>query len=286
MRGKIPAGVTLALAALLIPAAPAVARTASPSPAVTAAVTCQTVVVYKDVRALVTIDLETASDTRVRLLANQILAAATANSLTGLPSTLQQKLDGTPDELRAFLRSGVLPAWATDLRIAVLRTLANAGANAQTAAQAALDAETVDAYLTYLNHGWYVARASDAGSVVVYKDVRALVTIDLETASDTRVRLLANQILAAATANSLTGLPSTLQQKLDGTPDELRAFLRSGVLPAWATDLRIAVLRTLANAGANVQTAAQAALDAETVDAYLTYLNHGWFVARAQDCVI
>ncbi|GAA3278097.1 hypothetical protein GCM10020218_027760 [Dactylosporangium vinaceum] len=39
-----------------------------------AATTCETVV-YTDIRTLVTIDLDTATDTQVRILANQILSA-------------------------------------------------------------------------------------------------------------------------------------------------------------------------------------------------------------------
>jgi hypothetical protein len=101
MRWSIPAGVLLALA-LLIPAAPAVAHTGSPG--LNGA--CQTVErkVYKDIRALVTIDLDTASDISVRVLANQILAAASADSLTTLPDELNARLDGTPDDLRGFSR--------------------------------------------------------------------------------------------------------------------------------------------------------------------------------------
>lgn len=63
MRWKIPAGIVLALA-LLIPAAPAAAHDASSG---LDATTCQAVV-YADVRELVTIDLDTASDTEVPYL--------------------------------------------------------------------------------------------------------------------------------------------------------------------------------------------------------------------------
>jgi hypothetical protein len=157
MRWKIPAGVTLALA-LLIPAAPAAAQTGTPR---VQTASCPTVVVYTDVRQLITIDLDTASDRAVRVLAGQILTAANANSLTTLPGALQTQLSGTPDELRTFLKTKVLTVWSTDLRIAIGRTLTNAGAHVQAAAQQVLSTATIDAYLAYLNHGLYIARASD-----------------------------------------------------------------------------------------------------------------------------
>jgi hypothetical protein len=51
-------------------------------------------------------------------------------------------------------------------------------------------------------------------------------------------------------------------------------------------DLRIAVGRTLTNAGVHVQAAAQLVLGTATVDAYLAYLNHRLYIARASDCAI
>ncbi|UQU66545.1 ALF repeat-containing protein [Couchioplanes caeruleus] len=161
MRHRISAGVVVALA-LLIPAAPAAAQPGTPG--LNAA--CQTVEreAYKDVRQLVTLDLDTATDTEVRVLANQILAAAEADSLPVLPDALQARMDGTPDELRAFLRTGVQTAWLTGLRVSVVRTLTGAGTNVRAAAQKVLDDGTVDAFLAYLNDGLYAARALDCAS--------------------------------------------------------------------------------------------------------------------------
>ncbi|WP_239152526.1 hypothetical protein [Virgisporangium aurantiacum] len=42
--------------------------------------------------------------------------------------------------------------------------------------------------------------------------------------------------------------------------------------------------QTVEGAGEHVQTAAQMALDTETIDGYLGYLNDGLYVARAFDC--
>ncbi|RAO12932.1 hypothetical protein ONO86_06129 [Micromonospora noduli] len=161
MRWKFPAGALLALA-FLIPAAPAVAHIESPG----LNEACQTVErkVYKDIRELVTIDLDTATDQEVRVLAAQILAAANADSLPVLPGAIQDALKGTEDELRAFLKTGVQNAWSTALRITVVRTLTDAGANVEAAAQKVLGEATVDAYLAYLNDGLYAARELDCAS--------------------------------------------------------------------------------------------------------------------------
>jgi hypothetical protein len=105
-------------------------------------------------------------------------------------------------------------------------------------------------------------------------------------ARSTPVRVLANQITSVARAESLTELYEALQDLLgNGTPDEIRAFLQSSWQVAWTIDLRIAVLRAKGdpNAGANVQAAAQRALDNGSTDTLLTFLNHGLYVARALD---
>jgi hypothetical protein len=147
--------------AVLIPAASAYAAPTTAvagTPGLNAA--CQTVErkVYSDFRELVTIDLDTASDIEVRLLANQLMAAARAESLTVLLGRLQQRLDGTASDLRAFLKTGVLSAWTIDLRLKVNQSMASGGANVKVAAQAVLDNGTVDVFLEYLNNGLYVAR--------------------------------------------------------------------------------------------------------------------------------
>ncbi|MEH0938366.1 ALF repeat-containing protein [Micromonospora psammae] len=161
MRWKLPAGVLMALA-FLVPAAPAMAQTEPP----VLNEACQTVErkVYKDIRELVTIDLDTATNVEVRVLASQILAAANADSMPVLPDAIQERLDGTADDLRAFLKADVQNAWSTALRVTVVRTLTGAGANVKAAAQKALDEGTVDAYLAYLNNGLYAARALDCAS--------------------------------------------------------------------------------------------------------------------------
>lgn len=161
MRGKLSVGVVMALA-LLIPAAPAAAQ-AEPT-GLNAA--CQTVErkVYKDIRELVTIDLETATDTEVRVLANQILAAVKDEPFPVLPPALQAGLDGTEEELRAFLEKNLQTAWKTDLRINVGRTMTDAGPNVDKAAQETLDSTNIDTYLAYLNDGLYAARELDCAA--------------------------------------------------------------------------------------------------------------------------
>ncbi|MEV4626583.1 LPXTG cell wall anchor domain-containing protein [Micromonospora sp. NPDC049523] len=161
MRWKVPAGVLMALA-FLIPASPAVAQTEAPG----LNEACQTVErkVYRDIRELVTIDLDTATDLEVRVLTAHILAAANADSLTVLPRAIQERLKGTPDDLRAFLKTGMQNAWSVDLRINVVRTLTGAGPYVEEATQTVLKNGTIDAYLAYLNDGLYVARAQDCAS--------------------------------------------------------------------------------------------------------------------------
>jgi LPXTG-motif cell wall-anchored protein len=172
MRWKIPAGALVALA-FLIPAAPAVAQ--AQSPGLNAA--CQTVErkVYKDIRKLVTIDLNTATDSQMRGLVVVLLDEAREEKLPGLPDILQQRVrGGTPEELRDFLKTLVgqdghgapdlQKLWLTDLRITVGQTMTGAGANVKAAAQKVLDEEAVDAYLAYLNDGLYAARALDCAS--------------------------------------------------------------------------------------------------------------------------
>ncbi|MEU7571684.1 hypothetical protein [Micromonospora sp. NPDC049240] len=101
----------------------------------------------------------------------------------------------------------------------------------------------------------------------MYKDVRTMVAIDLDNATTTQVRLLANQILAEANRESLPVLPDGIQERLNGAADDLRAFLRAELEHAWSTALRVAVAQTLTNAGPNVQAAANKVLDAPSVDA-------------------
>lgn len=161
MRWKTSAGVLTALA-FLIPAAPAMAQTEPPG--LDAA--CQTVErkVYKDIRELLTIDLDTATDVEVRVVAVRILSAAQAESLPLLPDELQKRLDGTEDELRAFLKKGVQHAWLVALRISVGQTYTDAGPNVTAATTKALDDGSIDAQLAYLNDGLYAARELDCAA--------------------------------------------------------------------------------------------------------------------------
>jgi hypothetical protein len=87
----------------------------------------------------------------------------------------------------------------------------------------------------------------------VYKDIRELVTIDRDTASVTDVRVLASRILAAATAKLVDHFAWRIQERLNGTADDLRAFLKSNMQTVWSTDLRVAANQTMTAAGANVQ---------------------------------
>ncbi|MEU1760101.1 LPXTG cell wall anchor domain-containing protein [Micromonospora sp. NPDC005686] len=161
MQWKIPAGALVALA-FMIPAAPATAQTVAPG----LNESCQTVErkVYKDFRELVTIDLDTATISELRVLAYRLLAEAQAESLPVLPGAIEERLKGTSDDLRAFLRNDLQRTWSTALRISVGQTLTGAGPNVRAAAQKVLDNPSDDAYLAYLNDDLYAARALDCAS--------------------------------------------------------------------------------------------------------------------------
>ncbi|MEU7925995.1 LPXTG cell wall anchor domain-containing protein [Micromonospora sp. NPDC049107] len=161
MRGKIPAGIAIALA-FMVPAAPAMAQSASPG----LDQNCQTVErkTFTDIRELFTFDLDTATATQLRVLANQIQATAKKESLTTLPDATQKRLDGTSEDLRAWLKNDAQAVWTIDLRIKVGQTMTGAGPKVKEAAQKTLDAETVDPYLAYLNEGLYAARALDCAA--------------------------------------------------------------------------------------------------------------------------
>lgn len=167
MRRKILAGVFMALA-FVIPAAPAVAQTGAIAQTGLPGLNeeCQTVErkVYKDIRELLTIDLDTAPIVEVRLLATRILTLAEADSLVAVRNALRERLNGTDADLRAFLKTDLLAAWALDLLVAMARTLVDAGANVQAAGQEALRSTSIDVHLAYLNDGLYDARELDCAS--------------------------------------------------------------------------------------------------------------------------
>ncbi|WP_405090758.1 LPXTG cell wall anchor domain-containing protein [Micromonospora sp. NBC_01392] len=161
MRWKLFAGVLVALA-FLIPAAPAAAQAQVPGldPG------CLTIErkVYKDFRELITIDLDTATNTELRLLAYRLLAEASAESLPVLPKAIEDRLNGTADDLRAFLKSDVQGRWQTDLRVKTNQAMTGAGPNVRAATQKALDDGSIDVLLAFLNTGLYDARALDCAA--------------------------------------------------------------------------------------------------------------------------
>ncbi|AEV85724.1 cell wall anchor domain-containing protein [Actinoplanes sp. SE50] len=158
MRSKLSAGAVVALA-FLIPAAPAVAHTGAPAGTKTNRSAERKV--YRDLREIVTIDPDTATSTQVRLVANRILFESTREALPVLPDAVQAAMDGTEAQLRTFLKTGLPNAWATALRISVVRTLTDAGPHVYAAAQQTLDTAKIDAYLTFLNVDLYTARELD-----------------------------------------------------------------------------------------------------------------------------
>lgn len=158
MRGKILAGALMALA-FFIPATPAAAQT--PPPGLDE--TCQIVErkVYKDVRELITIDLDTASHAEIHLLAYRLLEVADDYSFDSTSHELQEAMNGSTDDLRTFLKGRVEDKWWIDMRIKVNQKMANGGANVKEAAQEVLNISSMDAFLAFLNDGLYAARELD-----------------------------------------------------------------------------------------------------------------------------
>ena len=158
MRLKALFGVVTALV-FLIPAAPAAAQAAAPG----LSETCQTIErrVYKDLRTIINIDPDTASVNEVRLRVVQILSEARAESLPVLPDAAEDALDGSIDDLRAFLKTGMQITWTDDLRVLVMQSLSVGGANVRAAAGKAMDSNTIEILLAHLNDGLYVARELD-----------------------------------------------------------------------------------------------------------------------------
>lgn len=101
MRWKVLAGALMA-AAFLIPATPAAAQVGPPG----LDASCQPIerTVYTDICELVAINLDTATDEEVRVLAAQILSAAKTDSLIVVPREITERLNGTGD-LRSFLKA-------------------------------------------------------------------------------------------------------------------------------------------------------------------------------------
>lgn len=158
MRWKALACVVTALA-FLIPAAPAAAQLTTPG----LDEACQPIerLQYKDLRKLIDIDLDTATDIEVRVRADQVLFEARAESLPRLPDATQAALDGSEDDLRVFLKTGMEKVWFDDLLVLVTQTMTGGGANVKAAASKTLDEGTIEASLAYLNNGLYVAREKD-----------------------------------------------------------------------------------------------------------------------------
>ncbi|HEX6681451.1 MAG TPA: ALF repeat-containing protein, partial [Candidatus Limnocylindrales bacterium] len=127
-------------------------------------------------------------------------------------------------------------------------------------------------------------QACQAGARPVYFDIRTIVNIDVDTAPTDQVFALVSQVLAHSPAVGYNLVKQAANEILDGgSVAEARQFLKVEMLTALGIDLRILVNQTLTGSGTNVRDAAQAALDLETIDGYLAYLNTGQHVAREKD---
>ncbi|GGW35455.1 ALF repeat-containing protein [Streptomyces caelestis] len=184
----------LIVAAVLTPAllltTPAVAAgTAPATPAVTAtAVTDGTPV-----------DEMSEDDLRIAILR----VIADEDSGRGVVREANEALDGTVEDMRAFLKTGYRLAQAEDDRVAIARVLSDpdSGRGVKREAAKALDVNTPEALRAFLETGYRLAQAEDDRVAVA--------------------RILADP-------NTSDALRAAAEEVIDGTPEELRYFLEVG----------------------------------------------------------
>jgi hypothetical protein len=151
----------------------------------------------------------TTADTPVDEMSEDDLRVAIARILADKDSGRRvtreagQALDGSVEDMRAFLKTGYRLAQAEDDGVAIARILAdkNSGKAVLREAGKALDIGTPEALRAFLETGYRLARAED-DRVAVF-------------------RILADPTISAA-------LRSAAQQVVDGTPEQLRYFLEVG----------------------------------------------------------
>jgi hypothetical protein len=178
----------------------------------------------------------------------------------------EQALLGSDDDVRTFL-THVEALQTIDDRITVNRIMAGGGPTVRQQAQQALDAGTVDEFLT---SGWQQA---------THLDQRVRVN-QMMAAGGTQLRAAAQKALDDAAA----GPPNTddMNEEPSGPLD---TFIASGWRVPFETDQRIRVNQIFSAAPekSNVRRLAQRALDAGNVDALTGFLDFGHAIAAARD---
>jgi hypothetical protein len=193
-----PTRIALALAATaltpaLLLATPAFAAESAPSSATAVATTSDTA----------DSPVDEMSDDDVRVAITRIIAdPATGKAVY---AAAQRAMDGTTEDQRYFLETGLRTAQAEDDRVAIARILHTATLNGDKAvvreANKALDANTPEALRAFLETGYRLAQAEDDRVAVA--------------------RILADPTISAA-------LRAAAEEAIDGTPEELRYFLEVG----------------------------------------------------------
>ncbi|ELS55671.1 ALF repeat-containing protein [Streptomyces viridochromogenes] len=185
--------VATALTPALLLAAPAFATEPAPSSATT-------VVTASDATAS---PVDEMSDDDVRVAIARIIGDPDTGK--AVYAAAQAALDGTIEDQRYFLETGLRLAQAEDDRVAIARILGSADPKTDKAvireANEALDANTPEALRAFLETGYRLA-----------------------VAEDDRVRIA--RILADPTISD--ALRAAAAEAIDGTPEELRYFLEVG----------------------------------------------------------
>ncbi|MEU9864454.1 ALF repeat-containing protein [Streptomyces sp. NPDC047971] len=203
-----------ALTPALLLATPAVAAASAPvsTPAASAIVTPETPV-----------DEMSEADLRIAIL--RILADE--DSGRGVVREANEALDGTVQDMRAFLKTGYRLAQAEDDHVAVFTILAAAQKRGDKAvvreAVKALELGTPEAWRAFLETGYRIAQAED--------DRVAVFTI-LHSAQKNGDRAVVREAVKALEL---------------GTPEALRKFVETGYRLAQAEDDRVAVFTILAD---------------------------------------
>lgn len=171
-----------------------------------------------------------------------------------------QALVGSDADVEAFVTTGWQQAQQLDERAAVERLMTQGGQTVRSAAQAALDSADPATITAFLTSGWQQPWQTD-------------------------LRIRVDQILALGGDNTQKAAQAALDASdaTAGDPQPLQDFIDYGWKQPFETDLRMRVVRVLATGGPLVQQAAQAALDANTADAYSQFLGSGWALATARD---
>ncbi|WP_412539936.1 ALF repeat-containing protein [Longispora sp. K20-0274] len=180
------------------------------------------------------------------------LALATVALAAGLVGTAAAPAAADPAAPPAAAGS-VTPQEETQLRIKVNQLLAAGGPNVRASAQKVLDADNAEAYVEFIEHGFFVAQGADDRELVL-----------------------------AAQANGSADTRAACDRALKGSLAELHAFVTTELPRLLETDDRVRATQIASVGGPEVKAAAGRALRGDHA-AVKEFLATGQYVARAKD---